>query len=316
MSEPEDEFGLIARLFRPLTQGAPEALDLLDDAAVIPQRPGFDLVVTKDAVVEGVHTPAGERRDLVARKLLRTNLSDLAAMAAEPYAAFLAVAWPKGGPLSDREDFARGLAQDMAAFGVRLLGGDTVSTDGPLVASLTLLGWAPSGRAVRRSGAAPGDLVLVSGPIGDGGLGLLARIGAIADSSGALQARYDLPEPRLDLNEVVRRHATACADVSDGLVADAWHIASASGVRIHIALDQIPVSSAASVWLDQQADPAQARLQLATAGDDYQLVLTAPPEAAARLGLPVIGEVQAGAGMTVSWRGATLDPGGGGWRHG
>src|SRR5882672_6243795 len=116
-----DEFSEIARLFRPLTGGAAGAFDLLDDAAVVPQRPGFDLVVTKDAVVEGVHFPVGERPDLVARKLLRVNLSDLAAKAAEPFAAFLAVAWPQAYGPAEREAFAAGLGRDLRAFGVALL---------------------------------------------------------------------------------------------------------------------------------------------------------------------------------------------------
>lgn len=321
MSEPEDhpasdEFGLIARLYRPMTGGAPEALGLLDDAAVIPQRPGFDLVVTKDAVVEGVHTPLGEARDLIARKLLRTNLSDLAAMAADPYGAFLAVAWPKTAALSEKEAFARGLAQDAATFGVLLLGGDTVSTDGPLVASLTLLGWVPQGRAALRSGAQPGDRVMVSGPIGDGGLGLAAVQGEISDPTGALVRRYRLPEPRLDLNPRVRELASACADVSDGLIADAGHIATASGVRLNLALEQIPVSAAGEAWLSTQRDPRAARLRLATAGDDYELIVTATPSEAARLGLPVIGTVEVGAGVAVTWRGEPVTPGAGGWRHG
>ena len=162
MSGPEDrpaqpdEFAQIARLYRPLTRGAPEALGLLDDAAVIPQRPGFDLVITKDALVEGVHFPVGEARDLVARKLLRTNLSDLAAMGAAPYGYFLAVAWPAGTDFAAREQFAEGLRQDGEAFNLSLLGGDTVSIPGPMVASLTLLGWsrrgAPCGAPARRRG--------------------------------------------------------------------------------------------------------------------------------------------------------------------
>ena len=134
---PADEFETIARLFRPLTRGAPEALDLLDDAAVLPGRPDFDLVITKDAVVGGVHFLPDDPLDLVARKLLRVNLSDLAAKAAEPFGYLLAVAWPKD---ADRDRFARGLAEDGEAYGLTLLGGDTVSTPGPLTASVTMLG--------------------------------------------------------------------------------------------------------------------------------------------------------------------------------
>ena len=201
------EFDIIARLFAPLTQGAPEALGLTDDAAVISPPPGMELIVTKDALVEGVHTPQGEARDLFAR-----NLSDLAAMAAQPLGAFLAVAWPRAHAASDPEDFARGLDADLRLFGLPLLGGDTVSSDGPLVASLTLLGVAPRGTAVRRSGAKPGDLICVSGAIGDGGLGLAAAQGELDDPTGYLARRYRLPDPRLDLVESVRAHASACLD--------------------------------------------------------------------------------------------------------
>jgi len=181
-----DEFGEIERLFRPLTRGAPGALDLLDDAAVVPSRPGYDLVITKDALVEGVHFLRGEAPDLVARKLLRVNLSDLAAKAAEPFGCLLAVAWPANADARYRERFAMGLAADLESYDVHLLGGDTVVTEGPFTTSLTALGWAPKGRMVRRSGARPGDRLLVSGTIGDGALGLAAAQGAIPDTDGFL----------------------------------------------------------------------------------------------------------------------------------
>ncbi|HEX3701217.1 MAG TPA: thiamine-phosphate kinase, partial [Phenylobacterium sp.] len=179
-----DEFGEIARLFRPLTGGRPGAFDLRDDAAVVPQRPGCDLVLTKDAVVEGVHVPTGEAPGLIAQKLVRVNLSDLAAKAAEPFGCLLAVAWPDRYGPGERDAFAAGLGEDLRRFGVDLLGGDTVSTPGPFWASLTALGWVPEGRMVRRAGARPGDVVWVSGTIGDGVLGLAAVRGEMADPDG------------------------------------------------------------------------------------------------------------------------------------
>ena len=312
---PPDEFEQIARLYRPLTRGAPEALGLLDDAAVIPQRPGFDLVVTKDALVQGVHFPSDEALDLVARKLLRTNLSDLAAMGAEPYGYFLAVAWPSGTDFAARQLFADGLRLDGEAFDLNLLGGDTVSISGPMVASLTLLGWVPQGRAVRRAGARPGDLVMVSGPIGDGGLGLRAVMGQLDDPDGYLAERYRLPRPRLDLVASLRNQASACADISDGLIADAGHIARASGVALRLALDRMPLSRAGAAWLADQPDRRQALMTLATSGDDYELVLTAPPEAAAGLGLPVIGVIEAGEGVEVLIDGKPATTGQRGWTH-
>jgi thiamine-monophosphate kinase len=313
--EPRGEFEQIERLYRPLTRGAPEALRLLDDVAVIPQRPGFDLVVTKDAVVEGVHFPVGEDADLVARKLLRVNLSDLAAKAAEPFGYFLAVSWPRTAGWAARQAFARGLDEDGAAFGLVLLGGDTTGTEGPLTASVTMLGWVPAGGAVLRSGAKPGDVVCVSGPIGDGWLGLQAVLGRLAVRDGTLERHYRLPTPRVDLRAKLAAHAASAADVSDGLIADAGHIATASGVRLSIDLARMPLSPSAEAWLGRQVDRAAALIQLASGGDDYQIVCTARPEQARDLGLPVIGEVAQGAGLEVRIDGEPVEAGAGGWRH-
>jgi len=323
-----DEFDEIARLYRPLTRGAPEALDLLDDAAVIPSRPGYDLVVTKDAIVAGVHFLPDDPLDLVARKLLRVNLSDLAAKAAEPYAYFLAVAWPTACGFAERERFAKGLAQDQQAFGLRLFGGDTVSTPGPLTASLTVMGWAPSGGAVRRGGAKVGDVVLVSGTIGDGGLGLKAAQGALEgvthDEAAWLADRYRLPQPRLQLRQTLRDHASAAADVSDGLLADAGHVGTASGAGITLDLDSLPLSAAARTWVGAQPDPCAALLVLASLGDDYEIVCTARPSAvdalttsAATAGvrLAAIGRVTAAHGLAARYAGAPVAIQRTGWSH-
>ena len=267
MSEPPDEFDWIAAL-RPLTRGEPAALGLMDDAALIPARPGFDLVISEDAMVEGVHFLDGEDGAIVARRLLRTSLSDLAAKAAEPFGYTLMTAWPPTRSWSDQEAFIRGLAEDGEELGMTLLGGDTVSTPGPLTVSATVFGWVPAGRAVRRSGARPGDALVVLGPIGDGFLGLKAARGEIADPTGELARAYRLPEPALHLRSALRAHASAAADVSDGLIADALHIAEASGCALVIDLDRMPVSVPAQRWLTAQPDLAQAMLALATGGDD------------------------------------------------
>lgn len=319
MTEPPrslDEFGEIARLFRPLTRGAPGAFELMDDAAVVPARAGHDLVVTKDAIVESVHFPAGEAPDLVARKLVRVNLSDLAAKAAEPFAAFLAVSWPTHFTVRDRERFVLGLASDLETFNVDLLGGDTTSTPGPFTCSLTAMGWVPAGRMIRRGGARPGDRVLVSGAIGDATLGLAAVQGDLADPDGRLAYRYRMPEPRLDLRSTLRRHATAAADVSDGLIADARHIAEASGVGLMLDLDQLPLSGAAATWLERQDDVPAGLLRLATGGDDYEIVCTMASGATRPRGFTVIGEVREAPGLEVRAAGRIVDPGAGGWTHG
>jgi thiamine-monophosphate kinase len=314
-SEIPDEFGQIAALFRPLTRDAPEALSLLDDAAVIPSRPGFDLVVTKDALVEGVHFLKSDPPDLIARKLLRVNLSDLAAKGAEPYGYFLATAWSQAFGWPQRQAFAEGLRIDGETYGLTLLGGDTVSTPGPLTLSATLLGWVPAGRMVRRGGAKVGDLVLVSGTIGDGGLAWRAARGEIPDPDGAHLARYRLPVPRVELRERLLAHAHAAADVSDGLIADAGHIAQASGVGLRLDLDRMPLSARAAEWLAGQADRGQGLISLASLGDDYEIVCTAAPEDAAALGLTVMGEIIA-EGFEVRADDERLNPGQGGWRHG
>jgi thiamine-monophosphate kinase len=307
-----DEFGEIERLFRPLTRGDPRALDLKDDAAVIPQRKGFDLVVTKDAIVEGVHFLSSDPLDLVARKALRVNLSDLAAKGAKPFAYLLACAWPETRNWADRAAFAAGLSADQDLFGIGLLGGDSVSTSGPMVFSATLLGWTPSGSMVRRGGAKAGDILQVSGPIGDGWLGLRAargELGLDADTTQLLADRYRLPQPRLDLNLA---GATAAADVSDGLVADAGHIATASGAGLEIDLSKVPFSPEAAAWLARQPDRSAAVADLATGGDDYQIVATAPQ---VMLGFTAIGTVTEGQGVRVTYEGAPLALERAGYRH-
>jgi thiamine-monophosphate kinase len=310
---PGGEFGWIAQLLRPLTRGAPEALDLLDDAAVIPSRPGFDLVVTKDALVASVHFLPDDPLDLVARKLLRVNLSDLAAKGAEPWGYFLTTAWPPEASWEDRALLARGLAQDGEAYGLALLGGDTVSTPGPLSLTATLLGWVPQGRAVLRKGARPGDLLAVSGPIGDGWLGLRAARGELADADLAM--RYRLPDPRTDLRALLRDQARAAADISDGLLADAGHIATASGCGVSLDLGRMPLSAAAAAWLARQPDPRAARLSLATGGDDYQIVCALDPGRAIPPELTVIGVFGAGQGVTATFEGAAVPVGRLGWTH-
>jgi thiamine-monophosphate kinase len=325
---PVDEFDWIDQCLRPLAAAAPEALDLLDDAALISARPGFELVVSADAIVEGVHFRASDPLDLVARKLLRVNLSDLAAKAAEPYAYLMTLCWPAASGWPERRRFAQGLAEDQARFGVRLLGGDTTATPGPFTASLTVFGWAPSGAMVRRSAARVGDVVLVSGTIGDGWLGLRAGeepLGLGPDDAEWLLDRYRLPQPRLSLATALRSYANAAADVSDGLLADAGRIGRASGLRLVLDLDRIPLSAPARAWLAGQGDSVAARMALAAGGDDYEVVCTAPPENASRLAaaaaaagveLSAVGEVTKGEGVRAIAKGVERPIARAGYRHG
>lgn len=325
MSDPTDEFAWIDSL-RSLTGGDPRALGLMDDAAVIPGRAGHDLVISKDAMVEGVHFAADEAADIIARRLLRTSLSDLAAKAAQPFGYLLTTALPDGKDPAWRAAFRAGLAMDGKTFGVVLLGGDTVWTPGPLTLEATVLGWVKRGRAVLRSGARPSDSLIVCGPIGDGWLGLMATRGVIADPTGALAQHYRLPEPLLSLGGSLSRFAHAAADVSDGLLADASHIADASGLGLTLDIEAFPLSAAAEAWLGAQDDPVEARLNLASGGDDYALVcaLAEADEANFLTAVRSLGLLAARAGRfdggfdglrVVSSKGP-LTPTTTGWRHG
>jgi thiamine-monophosphate kinase len=324
-----DEFDTIGRLFRPLAAGAAEARGLLDDAAAVPGRRGQDLIITTDTMVEGVHFLADDPLDLVARKLLRVNLSDLAAKGAEPYGYFLNVSWSRRCGWEEREAFARGLAEDQEHFGVRLFGGDTTSTPGPLTCGLTMLGWAPHGRAPARAGAQVDDVVLVSGTIGDGLLGLLCLNGELGGLDPArveaLVRRYRLPEPRTGLVRAVLEGASASADVSDGLVADLGHIVAASGLGFELDLRRVPLSRAAKAWLEQRVDPVAALRDLATGGDDYEIVCTVPPDRVeaftraadkAGIAMTVLGRLTAERGVRVVYDTEPVAVGVGGWRHG
>jgi thiamine-monophosphate kinase len=323
MSGPPDEFVWIETL-RPLTRADGRALRLMDDAAVLAARPGFDLVISKDAMVEGVHFLEGEAPEIIGRRLLRASLSDLAAKAAEPFGYLLMTAWPADRDQAWRDAFVRGLAEDGERYAVALLGGDTVSTPGPLTLSATVLGWTPAGGAVLRSTARAGDAVVVCGAIGDGWLGLRAARGEISDAGGVLAARYRLPQPLFSLRQALRDHARAAIDVSDGLLADAEHIADASGMGLAIDLARLPLSREAAAWLGEQPDEVAARLALATGGDDYAIVCAVDPaDVAAFMAMveaqetlaAAVGVFDAQAGLRVSMAGSAIKVDRTGWRH-
>ena len=318
------EFELIRELFAPLAADEPGALGLLDDAALIAPRPGFELVTALDTIVEGVHfLPADPPFD-VARKLMRVNLSDLAAMGARPRAYLLGLAVPDALDFDWLRDFARGLAADQERFAIALAGGDTTATTGPPCLSLTAIGEVEPGRALLRSNAAPGEHVYVSGTIGDAALGLRllqgADLGLAGDARDAAIARYRVPEPRLRLGMAVP--ASAAVDVSDGLVADLGHICAASGLGARIEAGRVPVSGPAREALDLGAVGIA---DVLTGGDDYELVFTAPAdrgnavrEAAARAGVPVtrIGTMTEGEGVSVlDEDGAPMEIGRTGYAH-
>ena len=273
------EFDLVDGLFAPLAGGDRAGLSLADDAALLDAAPGHGIVATTDALVEGVHFRADDAPDAIGRKLLRVNLSDLAAMGAGPYVYLLTLALARGCDDAWLERFARGLARDQREFGVHLAGGDTVSTPGVPVLSLTAFGVVPDGAALRRSGAADGEDVWVSGTVGDGALALHAMRGGLpgldAADAAFLRDRYLLPRPRVALGMALRGVASACIDVSDGLVADLGHVCRRSGVGAVVRSADVPLSPPARAAVDADAG------RMATVlggGDDYELLFCAAPE--------------------------------------
>jgi thiamine-monophosphate kinase len=329
------EFELIARYFAPLAEAAPGAQGLRNDAALFdPTGPAGDnsLVLTVDAMVAGVHFLPEDPPQTIGRKLLRVNLSDLAAMGARPRGYLLATAFPRDIDEAWIAAFAAGLAEDQAIFGVALYGGDTVSTPGPLTLSLTAFGEAPKGRALSRATARAGDLVYVSGTIGDGLLGLEVLRGGqfgglpelTEDHRAYLATRYRLPEPRLELGRRLAEDslASAALDVSDGLAADLGHIAEESGLAAEIEAGAVPLSPAARAVLEA----APERLpELLGGGDDYELLFTVEPGRAGEvaalavsldLALTAVGHMAPGRGLRVrdsAGRRVTLT--GSGWQH-
>lgn len=317
-AKPLDEFGLIARYFRPLTGGREGVFNLSDDAAVLDVPTGRRLVITTDALVAGVHFFTEDAPDLIARKMLRVNLSDLAAMAAVPLGYVMACAFPKSVNEQWLAGFAAGLARDQAEYAITLLGGDTVATPGPLTLSVTAFGTVEPGRELRRSGARAGDLIAVSGTIGDSALGL-ARLqskipGFVGDE--ALIERYLLPQPRVALALQLIGLATAAMDISDGLVADLAHICEASNLGAVIEAQKLPLSNPARNVL--AAHPEQL-LTVLTGGEDFELLFTIPAERKAelaRLPVTVIGRMEDGQGTNVIGAdGRAIDTHQGGYRH-
>jgi thiamine-monophosphate kinase len=321
------EFDLITRYFAPLAK-SPAARGLRDDAAVLPvPPPGHELVITKDMIAAGVHFRADHAPDFVAQWLMAVNLSDLAAMGATPLGCLLGFGLARDTPESWVAGFALGLGVSITTWDCPLLGGDTISGLAQHVLSLTAFGTVPTGHALSRGGARAGDLLVVSGTIGHNGLAVLRHF---------LQNRHNEPNwhfinptsepaptvpptPRLALGTALRGVATACADVSDGLLADAGHLAVASGLRVEVDLAAVPVADG---WAATEA----AHLQAVTAGDDYELVFALPREKSAELltlqqqlglKLTVIGRFSAGAGVVVfSAQGTDITPDRHGYQHG
>jgi thiamine-monophosphate kinase len=286
MSREDD---IIARFFAPLAVARPgiESRGLKDDAGTIAPARGQTLVVTTDSLVEGVHFLADDAPEDIAWRALAVNVSDLAAKAAEPLAYVMALQLPARCN-DDRwlARFAAGLGNAQSTFGITLLGGDTDRATGGLIIGITAFGQVPMTEIPLRTGAKPGDVLFVSGTIGDAALGLSLRT---APDSGAPWLLDDTdrdrliktslrPTPRLALRSALRRYATASMDVSDGLARDAGKLCAASGVAYTIRLADLPISAAARRVF--AIDPAWP-LKAATAGDDYEILAAVPPAQAA-----------------------------------
>ena len=277
------EDALIARYLAPIA--GPGALGLKDDAALLVPPHGKDLVLTKDALVSGVHFFADDPPASIARKALRVNLSDLAAKGATPAGFLMALALPKDIDESWIAAFAAALGEDARTYACPLLGGDTVKASGGLSISITALGWCDSGRMVRRTSGRAGQKLLVSGSIGDAALGLRLRLEPEAPWARALPEplrmhladRYLHPRPRNALSGAVATHAAAAMDVSDGLLGDAVKLAAASGIiglEPRILLDRVPLSPAARAALALAPDLLQT---IMAGGDDYEILMAAEP---------------------------------------
>ncbi len=285
MSRPsEDE--LIATYFAPLA--GPGAFGLRDDAAILAQKRGHDIVATKDMLIAGLHFLTDDPPGAVARKALRVNLSDLAAKGAEPSGFLLGLALPEDWKAHWLAGFAQGLGEDAAAYKCPLLGGDTVKSSGPLIVSITAFGTVPAQTMVVRAGVAAGDRIYVTGTIGDAALGLKFRLDAAQDAkwthcvnqadAAYLAGRYLLPQPRLCLREALRAHAHAAMDISDGFAGDLAKMLGLTGMTAEVMTADVPLSKAARKILHEAPSLLETIL---TGGDDYEILCAVPPSQSA-----------------------------------
>ena len=313
---PLGEFDLIERFFSRAGNRRDVLLGVGDDAALLAVPPGRALVAAVDTLVEGRHFLPDAPPESVGHQALAVNLSDLAAMGAEPAWALLSLSLPEADA-AWLEPFAAGLYALADRHGVTLVGGDTVR--GPRVITVTALGFVEPALALRRSGARPGDLLYVSGWPGEAGAGLEALRGGTAPADDALVRRYRYAEPRLALGRALRGHASAAMDVSDGLYGDLRKLCDASGVGARLELERLPVSGE----LARRGSRADGERCVLFGGDDYELLFTVPPAAAAVLEaewsaappLHRIGRIEAEPGVRCVRNGQLEDVGGGGYDH-
>lgn len=302
--KPVGEFDRIARYLAPLAGEGAEGLK--DDAAY-----SYGRVLTKDVLVEGVHFLSADPVDLIARKALRVNQSDLIAKGVRPEAYMLGIVWPKARSESAFADFCAGLELEQRETGLKLLGGDTTAGD-RLMVSVTMFGAPVGERRILRSGGQAGDLLYVTGTIGEGLLGLEAAKSAPSAEDAAAMP-YRVPQVPFGAESLIAEHAHASLDVSDGLVADAGHLARESGLQVVIDASRVPLSDAG-----RRAKASGRLAELLTAGDDYQSLILAPAEAASALRdrFTAIGRAMPGEGVIVmDENGRPMELPRSGWDH-
>ena len=318
---PLTEFELIERYFRDCGAARSDVIaGIGDDAALVAVPPDTELVVATDTLVAGVHFPQGSPATSIGHRALAVNLSDLAAMGARAAWALLALTIPRAEEAWLAE-FAAGLAALARAHGVALVGGDT--TRGPLTVTVQLLGTVPPGAALRRCGGRAGDALFVSGTPGDAAAGLALeerRLAAEPLALAYLRERFLRPTPRMALGERLRGHASACIDVSDGLLGDAGKLARASQTGVEISFAAVPVSEP----LVRAVGEEQARTLALTGGDDYELLFAVHPEKVSamlaelppeRWGYTRIGALRAAPGAEVLREGTVMQFSHSGYQH-
>mgnify|MGYP005649124265 CR=1 FL=1 len=301
------EFDVIKKYLRPLADND-LALNLEDDVALLPKSLDGEIICSSDVIASDVHFFKNDSPALIAKKLLRVNISDIAAKSVRPNAYMLNLSLPSFVDEAWIADFCKGLAEDQELYDISLLGGDIVATKNDLVLGATIFGEADSGAFVKRSGANIGDIIFVTGAIGDAYLGLKILLGEftseIADKS--FINRYHLPRPRVALADRLKDFASSASDVSDGLLADLQNILVASKKAASVDLDKVPISAMAEIHVAE--NPALFN-EMIVAGDDYEIIFTADPRfsdeiilLAEKLNLPIsaIGTISEGEGLSFS----------------
>ncbi len=263
-----DEFDLIRKYLMPISSA--ESQFLSNDGAVFKPKSKVDYVVSTDTIVEKIHFKGNETPDLIAKKALRTNLSDLAAMGADPEYYSLSLSLPRIKAQRFIEDFAKGLKEDQEKYNIKLLGGDLTASSGLITITINIIGSVPSGKSISRSKSVANDLLYVTGVLGLSNIGLL-NLDNKDNKFTMAKLRYHLPQPRLKFSASVRNFVTSMIDISDGFIQDCKHLARMSNLEFVINLENLPISNIDLLTYEERLNAAL------IGGDDYELLFTSPP---------------------------------------